>query len=467
MIEDSGKGKFRYVIIHKLDRFSRDKYDSVTYKRKLKVNGVTLRSVLENLDGSPESLILESLLEGMAAYYSQNLSREALKGQLENGYKCLHNGGLPPLGYDIDTTTRKYVVNEEEAELVRYIFSQYAEGTGYNKIVAHLNSMGYRSKRGNEFGKNSLYDLLKNPKYIGVYTFNRKLEKDVSGARNPQFKPKDEWIYIEGGIPAIIEREMFDKVQAKLVENRKNAGRFKTKRVYMLTGLIRCGECGSLMWGKSHIDGRHRLLYLNYECSSKNFKQACQSRGIRKEYIENYILDELRSTLFTESSIKRLAAMLNAYHDKTKGQSQSEVNDAKEELDEIKLKMGRIIQLVADSGISIDVVKDELKRLEERKLAVEECIRDIQVKSDAAAISEETLVGLITKSKDFIESRNITECRNLVGNYIESVTVYRDRVDILFKIGVPDRDSVEGTGLKPLQTSYDLIELKERYKQTA
>lgn len=98
MIADSATGKFEFVIVHKLDRFSRDRYDSVAYKRKLKANGLSVRSVLENLDGSPESLILESLLEGMAAYYSQNLAREALKGLKENGYKCMHNGGIPPLG---------------------------------------------------------------------------------------------------------------------------------------------------------------------------------------------------------------------------------------------------------------------------------------------------------------------------------------------------------------------------------
>lgn len=464
MIEDSSKGKFRYVVIHKLDRFSRDKYDSVTYKRKLKVNGVTLRSVLENLDGSPESLILESLLEGMAAYYSQNLSRECLKGQMENGYKCLHNGGLPPLGYDIDKATRKYVVNEKEAELVRYIFSQYAEGTGYNKIVAHLNGMGHRTKRGNAFGKNSLHDLLKNPKYTGVYTFNLRLEKDVTGTRNPQFKPKDEWIYIEDGVPAIVDKETFDKVQAKLAENRKNAGRFKTKRVYMLSGLIRCGECGSQMWGQSHIDGRHRLLYQDYECASKTYKQICRNRGIRKEYIENYVLDELQNTLFTESSIKRLASMLNAYCNKIKCDSREEYEGAVMEVDGIRDRIEKIVRLVAESGISIDLVKEEIKGLEERKLAVEGRIKDIQAKNSAAALSEETLIGMIAKSRNFIESRNIAECRNLIGNYIESVIVHCDRVDIRFKIGVPEGE--ESEGLKPLQTSHDLMALKERYRKT-
>ncbi len=122
------------------------------------------------------------------------------------------------------------------------------------------------------------------------------------------------------------------------------------------------------------------------------------------------------------------------------------------ELSEIKGKIEKIIQLVAESGISIDLVKDEIKGLEERKWIVEGQIKNIQTKQDAAAISEETLIGLITKSRECIESKNIPECRKLIGNYIESVIVHRDRVDIRFKIGVPDQDNEENEGLKPLHS---------------
>ena len=462
MIEDSSKGIFRYVIIHKLDRFSRDRYDSVTFKRKLKINGVQLRSVLENLDGSPESLILESLLEGMAAYYSQNLSRECLKGQLENGYKCVHNGGIPPLGYDLDKESRKYVINDEEAEIVRYIFSQYADGVGYTKIIAELNRIGRRSKRGNIFGKNSLYDLLKNHKYMGVYTFNLRVDKDVTGTRNPQYKPKEEWIYVEDGMPAIVDKETFHKVQARLVYNKKNSGHFKAKRVYLLSGLLKCGECGSSMWGRSHIDGRHGLEYLCYACSGKEYKQSCKNLGVRKEAIENYVLDELQEKLFSEDSITNLASMLTTYSMKMKAESQTELDGAIRELDEITTKMDKIIQLVADSGISIDSVKGELKRLEERKLTVKNYIQEVSKESDIAAISEEILIGQINKSKEFVEVRNISECRGIIGNYVEGVTIYQDKVAIKFKIAVPDENN---NALNPLVVEYDLEEMKARYKK--
>ena len=131
MIADSSKKEFAYVIVHKLDRFSRDRYDSVTQKRKLKQNGVTLLSVTENINDSPESIMMESVLEGMAEYYSKNLAREVMKGQKETAYQCKHCGGKPPLGYDVDKEIQKYIINEKEAVTIRTIFQMYLEGNGF------------------------------------------------------------------------------------------------------------------------------------------------------------------------------------------------------------------------------------------------------------------------------------------------------------------------------------------------
>ena len=462
MIDDSAKGKFRYVIIHKLDRFSRDKYDSVTYKRKLKLNGVILRSVLENLDGSPESQILESLLEGMAAYYSQNLSRESLKGQLENAHKCIHTGGFPPLGYDVDKESRAYVINEKEAEIVRYIFSQYAEGTGYNKIIAHLNDQGFHSKQGRPFGKNSLKDLLQNRKYMGIYTFNMRFKRNVAGKRTSQFKSEDDWICIKGGMPAIVDEDTFQKVQTQLVSNKKYGGRQKAKNLYLLSGLIRCGECGASMYGKSHKDGRHGRVYLSYECSNKNYTRTCKNKEIRKEYIENYVLDQLYLNLFSDHSIEKLSSMLSDYSRKMSEKHNDELSLALQELDEINGKISKIILLVSESGISIETVKEELKQLDERKRTVEKYIQDLRLDHNAIAVSEETLTDLIFKSKEFVENKDVSECRKIIGDYIDKVAVSHNLVQISYKIHVPDSDEENFT---LLQSEGDVHTIKKTYRK--
>ena len=186
MIKDSSLEMFDTVIVHKLDRFARNRYDSAFYKRELKLNGVRVISVLENLDDSPESIILESVLEGMAEYYSANLAREVMKGLKEKALQCKHCGGRVPLGYDV-TENQDYVINEREAESIKIIFSMYADGYGYGSIIDELNRLGYKTKAGKEFKKSSLHDILKNEKYIGVYTYN-KTKKMVNGKRNHRKK---------------------------------------------------------------------------------------------------------------------------------------------------------------------------------------------------------------------------------------------------------------------------------------
>ncbi|GHV56503.1 hypothetical protein FACS1894216_20460 [Synergistales bacterium] len=458
-MEDSGKHLFRYVIVHKLDRFSREKYDAVYYKRQLKINGVKLLSVLENLDDSAESVMLESCLEGMAAYYSLNLSREVMKGMRESAMKCTHLGGKPPLGYDVDPSTKKYVINEAEALIVRAIFERYAEGVGYNQILEYLNGMGCKSKFGRPFGKNSLYSILKNEKYTGTFIFNKHHEKDVSGKRNPTVKSKEEWIVVPDGLPAIVGKETFEIVQIKMVENCKNSGSFKAKEIYLLSGLIECGECGSSMYGNTRMCGRNKSNYSSYRCSGRANHQGCKNKEIRRDYIDSFVLNELYIKLFSGTSIKRLAAMLSEYNRKKTSESSVELNQANAELAEIARKISKVIQLVSESGISIETVKDELKRLEDRKKFVESYIQELAMRNSAALISEERINELISKSRDFVRTRNFPECKRFIKSYIERVIVYNDRVDVLFKIHIPNGDDE----VVPLSSGKSIDDLRIEY----
>lgn len=110
------------IIVHKLDRFARNRYDSAIYRNIMKKNNVVLLSVLENLNDSPEAIILEAVIEGYNEYYSKNLAREVEKGKRENAIQCKHVGGIPPLGYDVDPVTKKLTINRFEAEAVKMIY---------------------------------------------------------------------------------------------------------------------------------------------------------------------------------------------------------------------------------------------------------------------------------------------------------------------------------------------------------
>ncbi|SFG62774.1 Site-specific DNA recombinase [Desulfotomaculum arcticum] len=177
------KVKADLVLVHKLDRFARNRYDSAFYRRELRQAGVRLESVTERLDDSPEAVLLESLIEGIAEYYSKNLAREVMKGMRETALQAKHCGGTPPLGYNVGPD-KKYIINETEARAVRIIFNMYAAGHGYGNIITTLNETNYKTKAGKPFGKNSLHEILKNKKYAGIYVFNRSTSKNATGRRN-------------------------------------------------------------------------------------------------------------------------------------------------------------------------------------------------------------------------------------------------------------------------------------------
>jgi len=130
------------------------------------------------------------------------------------------------------------------------------------------------------------------------------LEKDISGRRSPQVRPRDEWVIVENGLPAIVDMDTFEAVQAKLIHNLKNGGSFKAKEVYLLSGIIQCGECGFSMYGNTRNCGRNTTKYSSYRCSSRAQHKGCSNKELRKEYLDSYVLDQLYINLFSDTSVR-------------------------------------------------------------------------------------------------------------------------------------------------------------------
>ncbi|WP_249435973.1 recombinase family protein [Paenibacillus sp. Marseille-Q4541] len=440
MIADSEKNLFDCVIVHKLDRFSRDKYDSAKYKRKLKVNDVKLLSVTENLDGSPESIILESLLEGMAEYYSKNLTREVMKGMKETAYQCRHTGGLPPIGYAVDPTSKKYIIDENERGIIETIFSMFLDGFGYNQIITALQEKGYRSRYGKPIGKNTIHDVLRNEKYMGVYIFNLTDGKDALGKRNSNRKKNSEdVIRIEGGMPAIISKDVFQQVQDKLSTNKRKSGRYKAKELYLLSGLIVCGECLNnlgyeyAMMGNTKYSGRNKLKYVTYRCGNRDQCKACKNPELRREYVESYVIDELQKKIFNDDAIPLLARELTDFQEKKDETSQMEAVRLERNLREANKQIENIVSAVA-SGVSNTSLFSKLDELEDQKLKLEQSIIEHCAKKKKAPITEETLRQLLSKFKDHVVARNLPAIKKFVASYVEKVIVYKEHVELIISL---------------------------------
>ena len=336
------------IIVHKLDRFSRDRYDAAVYKRELKRKGIRLLSVCEPLDDSPESVILESVLEGMAEYYSKNLARETMKGLRENAYQCKHTGGMPPLGYDV--VDGRYVLNEKEARIVRLIFDKYAAGEKYDDIIKALEP--YKTKWDLPFSKTSLNSILGNEKYIGTYVFGRQSRKFHNSHKN-----SDDIIRIPNGIPRIIDDQTWAIAHERLRSHKRNPAN-TAKRIYLLSGKVEC-ECGTIMTGASSVNNKGSYRY--YRCKN------C-GKSINADTVESEVLGRIEEHLhFTQKDARSV-------QDAIKREQNRIVNsNIKDDLKAIQKQIGYILTAF-QNGVYHPQLKANLDDLMEQERNLQEQI---------------------------------------------------------------------------------------------
>jgi len=204
MIADSDKHTFEAVLVYQLDRFARNRYDSAINKAKLKKNGVRVISARENISDDASGILVEGVLESMAEYYSAELSQKIRRGLDINAQKCLSNGSNPGLGFTVDEEHR-FHIEPAGAAIVQEIFETYAAGATVADIIRDLNDRKIKTSHGKEFNKNSLHRMLRNKRYTGCYIYGK--------TETP------------GGMPRIIEDELFDRVQRILDKNMKASAR--------------------------------------------------------------------------------------------------------------------------------------------------------------------------------------------------------------------------------------------------
>ena len=430
LIADSKKKSFDIVLVHKLDRFSRLRSDAAIYKRELKKNGVSIRSVLENPDDSPESIMLESVLEGMNEYYSQNLAREKMKGLKETAFQCKHTGGTPPLGYDIDEVSKRLILNEYEAETVKIIFDMYAKGYSYSPILERLHREGRKTKSGNDFRKNSHYGILTNPKYQGIYAFNRCSAKDSNGKRNTHsYKDNEDIIAIDGGCPQIIDKETYDTVQKRITENKHTGGKHIAKEVYLLSGKVFCADCGRAMVINRRRSGRNNdYIHITYRCPSRRY--SCSNKEVNREYLESYVVSLLEHEILNtkalnmiNKSIKKLSTSDNRLHS---------LENIKRELVSVHTALQNIADAIA-AGLISESLTIKLNELEIQKMSLEQQLRDFK---DTATITDIDPLVILSEYAEVKRNSDSVEYKTFICNFIDRIEIGRYTVNIRLKTGL-------------------------------
>jgi len=412
MIEDAQKKMFDVIIVHKVDRFARNRYDAAVYKALLEKDGVKVIYAAQPIDDTPEGLLLEGILESFAEYYSRNLATEVLKGLKQNALKAQFNGGFAPLGYDI--INKQYVINEKEAQIVREIFNLYLQGYGYKKIAEILNSKGYRNKQGKPFVANSIGPILQNEKYAGIYTFNKTRRKYYHGKRNmKRKKPESEVIRIEDAIPAIISKEMFEAVQREIKRRAPQRGTSAKVREYLLSGLVFC-LCGHRMVGYAQKRTKESERYFYYRC------EKCQN-SIKAEELEHQAIEVVKNQIF--SDIDNLIAKIKDYIDKKEANVPNELRYLEKELRNTEQQMNNIVNMIAQGVASIQLGK-KLQELETYAEGIK--IRISELKNANKVNIEEIKKWLLELKQKFEQQENI---KTILSLFIDRIVVSKDSVD--------------------------------------
>ena len=430
MIAASREGDFDFAIVHKLDRFSRNRYDSAYYKRELKKNGVQLLSVLEQMDDSPESIILESVLEGMSEYYSKNLAREVMKGMRESAMDCRYIGGWIPYGFRVDPQTHRYIINDYEAEAVRMIFRDVADGCGYNVVLNKLNSMGYRTRLGNTFSKETSYEMLRNEKYNGVYVFSRAASKDELGRRNNHLdKPIEDQIRIPGGMPKIVDDETFARVQV-ILASRKRHRRQKSKRNYLLTGLVFCGLCGHRYCGDSMQTGKDRKVVGTYACNNRNNHGAriCRNQNVRQQPLEELVLRKIEETVFDESRIPDIVRAYRELSQQEEGEDKDKIRTLRQNLKTVEQKITNIVNIIANTGSAALVT--QLTQLEWEKELLDVQIQEEERSTEESELDEEGILTAFRQAQKMFHNGTLPQMEQIINLYLDRVVVFPDYVEI-------------------------------------
>ena len=404
MVRDSEKQLWEGVVVYKLDRFARNRYDSATYKARLKKNGVRVISATENISDNPEGVILEAVLEGMAEFYSKELSQKITRGRFESANKCNSIGGNIPLGYKIEN--KKFVIEEAGAAIVREAFDLYANGATVAEICDIFNEKGYRTARNTEFNKNSFRSMFRNERYIGTYKY-----KDLR---------------IEDGMPAIVDKDTFKRVQQKLVRNAEAPSRGKAKVEYLLSQKLFCGHCGSLMIGECGT-GKSGTTYYYYTCGNRKRGEGCDKKPLRKDFIERAVVEDAVALLIPET-IEEIANI--AVKESIREVEENSVIPAlRTQLSEIEHSISNLIRMI-EKGADSDAIADRLNELEKEKRATQ---RRLAAAQDDYVILDKDHVVWWLKNFSNGDIDDMDFRRRVIDMLVNSVTVW-DEPDGTYKI---------------------------------
>ena len=405
LCRDAAQRKFDAVVIYDISRGSRDVADWFGFRKQMAILGVQVISVEDHIGDilNPADYLTELITVGLGQHHvltSRQKSMDSIATKAKTGQFL---GGTPNFGYDI--VDGKYVINPAESKIVQTIFQMYAAGKSYGEILGEIGEV--RGKRGKIMGKNSLYYILRNERYAGVYSwckYHSKIMGKYAGRT-----PNENAVRIEDCIPAIIDKDTWEAVQMRM-EDKKHRACNKAKRSYLLSGLIECTECGASYVGHTSTNSRgYSTRY--YCCGNKYRNHTCHSQNINAEELEVFVVQNLRQYLVNldyEQMAQQIAGQING--------ATADLKAERKELANIIFQLENGTKAIL-KGIDYPELQEEMLRLRVRKSELEDIIQRGKEKNP---VSVEKLVQLFRDAMERLDTNTKQVCKAMVKVYAHS-----------------------------------------------
>ena len=402
MIKDSEKRLFDIVLVWKLDRFARNRYDSAHYEYQLERNHVKLVSATEPISDSPAGIMVKSMLTGMAEYYSAELSEKVVRGMTENVLKGKYNGGTIPIGFKVDEE-KFFQIDPLKAPFVVGAFQRYNDGATMKELMNWLNDSGVTTNRNQKFTYNSVQKLLTNKRYIGENHF-----KDI---------------VMPDSIPAIVDKDLFEEVQLKIKKNSRAPARHKAEDDYLLTTKLFCGMCGAMMFGECGT-GRNKVVHHYYKCATAKRFKTCKKKTVRKEWLEDLVIAETMKLIQDDAVIDAIVAEVMELQD----QENTTLPLLEKQMREVENGIENMLNAI-QAGVLTNSTKSRLEKLEAQQKELE--VRIAEEKIARPRLSENQVRFWLTRFRKL--DPNVKSHREtLINTFVNAVYLYDEKVLITF-----------------------------------
>ena len=447
---------FEIILVWKLNRFARNRSDSIIYKKLLRDRGIKLISINEPLEDSPSGHLLEGVIETIDEFYSENLGEDIKRGMRENAERGFFNGSRPPYGFhkvdviDGEKTRHRLEPDLEGStsrQIVKLIFNLVLKGMGCKEIAKFVNKEGFRTSKGQKWGRTTVQKILNNEAYCGTLVWGGRPGHPAIHSSTPPVRVESAW-------PAIIDRDTFNNIRQKMAANAPQTIHPRiVPSFYLLSGLLFC-SCGQAMIGRSAKS--HQYHYYVCNRGYKQGKESCNARDLPKDKIEKVVIEQIRQKVLTQECLEELVKLVNEELDSAQSLLKDKLAAIDTELDDVGDRLSKLYDALETRKLSLD---DLSPRIKKQKAHQDELMKArVQVEADMVVegvqhVELETVKAYAQDLRNLLEEADFTQSKTFLRSFVKKVIINGDKAKIQYRLPMPpDGKKTQSIGVLPVDT---------------